>query len=78
MADQINLQGDQMKLQMRRLVPPVDIIMDDFEKHKKIDDEWYSPPFHTHLVGYRMCLRVYANGFGKHMCLCLFPDERRV
>ena len=47
---------------MKRLVPPVDIIMDDFEEHKKSNEAWYSPPFYTHLGGYRMCLKVYANG----------------
>ena len=49
---------------MKRLVPPVDIIMDDFEEHKKSDDPWFSPPFYTHLGGYMMCLKVYANGQG--------------
>ena len=53
-----------MKLQMKSLVPPVNIIMDDFEQHKKSTDEWYSPPFYTHLGGYRMCLSAYANGNG--------------
>ena len=63
-GDLIKQMAQQMKLQMRRLVPPVDIIMDDFEQHKKSNDEWYSPPFYTHLGGYRMCLRVDANGNG--------------
>ena len=70
MADLIKQQGDQMKQMANRIkqlekpFPPVDIIMDDFEKHKKSNDEWYSPPFYTHLGGYRICLRVYANGHG--------------
>ena len=63
-GDLMKQMTQQMKLQMRRLVPPVDIIMDDFEQHKKSNDEWYSPPFYTHLGGYRMCLRVDANGNG--------------
>ena len=64
-GDQIKQMRDQMKLQMRRLVPPVDIIMDDFEQHKKINDVWFSPPltFYTHLGGYRLCLQVQANGY---------------
>ena len=41
-GDLIKQMVQQMKLQMRRLVTPVDIIMDDFEKHKKSNDEWYS------------------------------------
>ena len=65
--DQIKQQGHQKKQMAPRIeqpFPPVDIIMDDFEKHKKSNDIWYSPPFYTHLGGYRMCLRVYANGNG--------------
>ena len=66
--DQIKQQGDQMKQmenrikQLEKPFPPVDIIMDDFEQHKKKADIWFSPPFYTHLGGYRMCLRVDANG----------------
>ena len=68
MRDQIKQQGDQMKQMMKQLekpFSPVDIIMDGFEKHKKSNDAWYSPPFYTHLGGYRMCLGVDANGFGR-------------
>ena len=68
MADLIKQQGDLIKQmenrikQLEKPLPPVDIIMDDFEQHKKSNDIWYSPPFYTHLGGYRMCLRVDANG----------------
>ena len=70
-GDQIKQQEDQMKQmenrikQLEKPFPPVDIIMDDFEQHKKKADIWYSPPFYTHLGGYRMCLRVDANGVGR-------------
>ena len=60
MRDQIKQQGDQIK----QLQMPVPIIMEDFAKHKKSNDIWYSPPFYTHLGGYRIGLKVYANGFG--------------
>ena len=66
-GDQIKQQGDQMENRIKQLekpFPPVDIIMDHFEQHKRSDDDWYSPPFYTHLGGYRMCLRVDANGVG--------------
>ena len=66
--DLIKQQGDQIKHmanQIKQPFPPVDIIMDDFQKHKKSNDEWYSPPFYTHLGGYRICLRVDANGCGR-------------
>ena len=45
-------------------IPPPDIVMTDFEKHKKAGDKWYSPPFYSHIGGYKMCLRVDANGHG--------------
>ena len=45
-------------------VPPSDIVMTDFVMHKKAGDWWYSPPFYSHIGGYKMCLRVYANGCG--------------
>ena len=67
---QMKQQADQMKQMANRIkqlekpFPPVDIIMDDFEPHKKSNDIWHSPPFYTHLGGYRMCLRVDANGVG--------------
>ena len=38
--------------------------MTRFEQHKVASDYWYSPPFYTHPQGYKMCLRVDANGFG--------------
>ena len=69
-GDQIKQMTDQMK-QMENRIEQLEKpfysvnIMDDFEKHKKSDDEWYSPPFYTHFIlGYRMCLGVYANGQG--------------
>ena len=66
-GDLIKQQGDQIKHManwIKQPFPPVDIVMDGFEKHKKSNDAWYSPPFYTHLGGYRMCLRVDANGYG--------------
>ena len=45
-------------------IPPPDIVMTDFEKHKKAGNRWYSPPFYSHIGGYKMCLHVNANGNG--------------
>ena len=39
-------------------------IMTNFQVHKKRDDHWVSRPFYTHSQGYKMCLRVTANGQG--------------
>ena len=38
--------------------------MTEYSKHKRDGDTWYSPPFYTGPGGYKMCLRVYANGKG--------------
>ena len=46
-------------------VLPTELTMTNFEQHKTDDDEWYSPPFYTHPQGYKMCLKVYANGEGE-------------
>ena len=70
-GDQIKQQGDQIKQmenrikQLEKPFPPVHMIMDDFEQHKRSNDIWYSPPFYTHLGGYRMDLSAYANGCGR-------------
>ena len=90
-GDQIKQQGDQIKQQEDQIkalmkfnklvVPPVDIVMDEFEEHKDDDSSWYSPPFYSHLGGYKMCLNVDANGCGKmegthvSVFVCLMKGE---
>ena len=51
-----------MKLQLGRPVAPVDFIVDNFERRKNGGFTWYSPPFFSHLGGYKMCLNVSATG----------------
>ena len=43
---------------------PTELTITNFEQHKVDSDHWYSPPFYTHPRGYKMCLRVDANGWG--------------
>jgi len=38
--------------------------MPKFNRNKKVQDIWYSPPFYTYPGSYKMCLRVDANGNG--------------
>ena len=38
--------------------------MTKFNQHKSSKQEWYSPPFYTCPGGYKMCIRVDANGNG--------------
>ena len=59
--------------------------MTDFEEYRRDNDIWYSPHFYTHPNGYKMCLKVFANGYGldkgMHLtvCVCLmrggFDDQ---
>ena len=44
--------------------PPV-IKMSQFSELKTNNNEWYSPGFYTHTFGYKVCLRVHANGYGE-------------
>jgi len=36
----------------------------EFSKRKQFNNQYFSPPFYTHPQGYKLCLRVYANGNG--------------
>ena len=38
--------------------------MTEYVKHRRNDDHWYSPPFYTGPGGYKLCIRVAANGQG--------------
>ena len=42
---------------------PFEFTIPNFNQHKQVNDEWYSPHFYTHTHGYRMCIKVFANGF---------------
>ena len=46
------------------LPAPVTFIMTDYSKHKESGDSWFSPPFYTSVGGYKMRLKVDANGIG--------------
>ena len=68
-GDEIQQQGDEIQQQRERIgallkVPPVYVVIDEFRELRQDDDIWYSPPFYSHLGGYKMCLSVDANGYG--------------
>lgn len=58
-------------------------MMKKFELHKRYNSEWYSDrdPFYTHPQGYKLCVRIDANGYekrrGTHVSLyiCLMKGE---
>ena len=47
-----------------RKEPPWVVKMTGFQEKKKYDEAWYSDPVYSHFGGYKMCLRVDANGKG--------------
>ena len=51
------------EVEMQHIVP-VTIKMAAFDELKKKGTIWYSRPFYTGMGGYKMCLRVDANGYG--------------
>ena len=61
--DQLAVKEQCLAIESRICVTPFRFTMRDFEQQKTKNDIWYSPSFYTHPQGYRMCLRVYANGY---------------
>ena len=41
---------------------PFEFTLKEFGNHKFDDEIWFSPPFYTHINGYKMCIRVDVNG----------------
>lgn len=62
-------------------VPPLTFTLTDFDKMRQKDEIWSSPPFYTHLYGYKMSLQIYTNGTahgkGTHISvfIALLPGE---
>ena len=42
-----------------------DFTLTEFTKRKQFNNEYYSPPFYSHPNGYKLCIRVDANGYSK-------------
>ena len=47
----------------QRISADFSFTMEDFDLHKRTNAEWYSRPFYTHERGYKMCVRIDANGY---------------
>ena len=45
-------------------IAPLEFIMTGFNEKKHADKVWTSPPYYTHIGGYKFCLEVYPNGDG--------------
>ena len=46
-------------------IGPVVLEMLDYQQYQKHGSDWFSSAFYTHLCGYKMCLNVFAKGYGK-------------
>ena len=59
--------------------PPVAFTIDNFGKRMLMNDMWLSPPFYTHVGGYKMSLSVQSNGtfvsVGIHFLLGEFDEH---
>ena len=42
--------------------PPCHVVMPNFSQHKRDNDRWFSQPFYSGPGGYKLCLRIAANG----------------
>ena len=61
---QVETRSTLAALHQHTMLPPVQVTLNRFEEMKKNNKHWYSLPFYTHPRGYKMCLKVYANGSG--------------
>ena len=64
-----------LKNKALRKEPPWVVRMKGVGKKKANDEEWFSDPVYSHFGGYKMCVRVDANGVdggkGTHVSVCI-------
>ena len=65
LKDNLRLRFITVEFALEPEVLPIKITMTDFEECKIYNNEWYTFPFYTSPWGYKMCLRVDANGYGQ-------------
>ena len=56
------LNQDLQHLQISTPMCPIEITMPNFRHHKEANDIWCSMPFYSHPKGYKLYLRIFANG----------------
>ena len=49
--------------QSSHLLPPCTVSMFNYNEHKRVDDDWHSVPFYSGIDGYKLYLRVDADGY---------------
>ena len=58
------LKSEQLAVRTHFRVTPLHFFVTDFSSKKRNRKVWNSPPFYTHLQGYKLCLDIHANGIG--------------
>ena len=57
-------------------IPPFIVNVTNFTDYKKLNAEYYSAPFYSSSNGYKMQVKIYANGYGKckgtHVSVCVY------
>ena len=57
-----SLINDQKSMELQSQIVPIHLIMKNFTLRKESNRQWVSPPFYTHLHGYKIQLIVDPNG----------------
>ena len=80
--NQIKQQGEKInaivklkELEKHFIIPPVHLVMNSFTSKKLYGDYWTSPPFYSHLGGYKMHLHVSAKGPNAHVSMFVYLME---
>ena len=60
------LQSKLGDLPSKHMQMPMKYILTNYDQHKTANDAVYSPAFYTSPKGYKMCIKVYANGCGNY------------
>ena len=52
-------------------------VLTDYQEKRRDRVDWYSPPYHTHSHGYKMCVNVDLSRSKEELCVysCLLPGE---
>ena len=59
------LTEDLQALSISTPLSPVEFTMLEFDAYRRDGTSWFSPPFYTHIEGYKMYLEIDANGYNE-------------
>ena len=65
LRDQIGKAEGWINQRIGQPIGPVTLEMHDYKYYQENGGDWFSSAFYTHRCGYKMCLNVFAKGYGK-------------